>query len=124
MNPTWFLIAQLLAADGVHVDGPPYVKLFKDEESCKTELSVIKDDPPPILAGRVLSCHPVMDHAISTPEVFPMGRPRVLLPPEGIPPPARFVFVASAEATAEQKPVTRCIVQEKNGICHQYEILP
>jgi hypothetical protein len=58
---TWFLIAQLMAADGVHVKGPPYVKLFKNQQSCEAELSVIKDDPPLILKGYVLSCHKIMD---------------------------------------------------------------
>jgi hypothetical protein len=35
-----------------------------------------------------VSCHQ------SAIDVFPMGRPRALLPPEGIPPAPRFVFAA------------------------------
>jgi hypothetical protein len=39
----------------------PFIKFFKDQEACETELSVIGDDPPPILKGRTLSCHPRLE---------------------------------------------------------------
>jgi hypothetical protein len=55
----WFMIGQTVSPDGKDAVGYPTYKIFKDEQACKTELSVIKDDPPPILKGRALSCHPV-----------------------------------------------------------------
>jgi hypothetical protein len=55
----WFLIGQTVSPDGKDAVGFPAYKLFKDEQDCKTELLVIKDDPPPTLKGRVLSCHPL-----------------------------------------------------------------
>jgi hypothetical protein len=55
----WFLIGQTVSPDGRDAIGYPTYKVFKDEQACKTELSVIKDDPPPILQGHALSCHPI-----------------------------------------------------------------
>ena len=49
----------------------------------------------------VLTCHPIGEHEVSCHEtaidVFPMGRPRALLPPEGIPPAPHFVFAESQQ---------------------------
>jgi hypothetical protein len=94
----WFLIGQHVSPDGKNAIGYPTYKLFKDEQACKTELSVIKDDPPPILQGRTLSCHPISANE-SAIDVFSVGRSRAVLPPEGIPPAAHFVYVAANEQT-------------------------
>ena len=52
-------MGQTVSPDGKDAIGYPTYKLFKDQQACETELSVIKNDPPPILQGRALSCHPI-----------------------------------------------------------------
>jgi len=41
----WFMIGQHVSSNGKNAIGYPTYKLFKDEQTCETELSVIKDDP-------------------------------------------------------------------------------
>jgi hypothetical protein len=93
----WFMIGQTVSPDGKNAIGYPSYKIFKDQQGCETELSVIKDDPPPKLRGRSLSCHPIKQKE-SAIDVFPMGRPRALLPPEGIPPTAHFVVAGNEQS--------------------------
>jgi hypothetical protein len=93
----WFMIGQHVSTNGKNAIGYPTYKLFKDQQTCETEMSAIKDDPPPILQGQALSCHPIKQKE-STIDVFPMGRPNAILPPQGIPPAAHFVYVKALGA--------------------------